>query len=74
MTTTDDEIDQRVRALPAVPLPPALTARVLARARAELEPRSAGRVASLATATAVVSAIAVYLAWAVRFLSALAGR
>ncbi|HVU49711.1 MAG TPA: hypothetical protein VHL80_03435 [Polyangia bacterium] len=68
----DDEIERRVRALPEVPLPPALAARVHRRARAELEAGGAGRLAALATAAAVVSAIAVYLAWAVRFLRALA--
>jgi hypothetical protein len=70
--TNEDEIDRRLRGLPEIPLPPALGARVHARARAELEGARAVRFASLATATAVISAIAVYLTWAVRFLSALA--
>jgi hypothetical protein len=76
--TTDDEraaaLDERLRALPAPPLPPALSSRVGALARAALaEGRGpAGRAAGLATAAAVVSAIGLYLSWAVRFLSALA--
>jgi len=76
MTNDDDlalDLDRRLRALPDVPLPPALAAHVHARAHAELAARGAGRLAAFATATAVVSAIAVYLTWAVRFLSALAG-
>jgi hypothetical protein len=70
--TTDDDIDSRVRELPDVPLPAAFAARVHARARAELHARGAGRLVRVATTTAVVSAVAVYLTWAVRFLSALA--
>jgi hypothetical protein len=72
MTMTDDDIDSRVRALPEAPLPTALAARVHARARAAFEGRGGGRVTGVATAAAVVSAVAVYLAWAVQFLRALA--
>jgi hypothetical protein len=73
MRTAEDDIDSRVRALPEPPLPAALAAGVHARARAAFEERGGGRVAGIATAAAVVSAVAVYLAWVVRFLSALAG-
>ena len=70
----EDEIDRRLRALPDAPLSAALAARVQARARAafELEDHPRGRLARIGTATAVVSAVAIYLAWAVQFLSALA--
>jgi hypothetical protein len=69
----EDDVDRRLRALPDVPLPAALAARVHARARAAFDgaaprPRRGG----IATAAAVVSAVAIYLAWAVQFLSALA--
>ena len=71
--TMDRRIDEGLRAWPDAPLPPALAARALERARATFEGEGrAGRAARLATATAVVSAIAIYLAWAVEFLSALA--
>lgn len=70
---TDEELDFRIRALPEAPLPVAFAARVQGRAAAVFAGEArAGRVAGLATAAAVVSAVAVYLTWAVRFLSALA--
>jgi hypothetical protein len=70
---TTEDIDERIRALPSPPLSPALAARVHARARAAFEESAAPRrAAGLATAAAVVSACAVYLAWAARFLTALA--
>jgi hypothetical protein len=72
MSVQDDEIDQSLRGLPDVSPPPELAARVHARARAAFEAGGAGRVARLATAAAVVAAVAVYLTWAVRFLGALA--
>jgi hypothetical protein len=67
-----EDVDRWVRALPAAPLPEALAARVHERARAAFEGGGAGRAARVATAAAVVSAVAVYLSWAVQFLSALA--
>ena len=72
----EDDVERRLRALPAAPLPAALAARVHARARAAFEGearRPNRRFTGLATATAVVSAVAIYVAWAVQFLSALAG-
>jgi hypothetical protein len=58
--------------LPEVALPPELAARVHRRARAAFAGgEGARRAARIATATAVVSAVAVYLAWAVDFLMAL---
>jgi hypothetical protein len=77
MTTQDERgaaVDQRIRALPEPALPPALAARVGVLARAALaEGRApAGRAAGLATTAAVVSAVGLYLSWAVRFLSTLA--
>jgi hypothetical protein len=67
-----DELLGRIGALPAPELPPMLGARVRARAgaafaRAERPP---SRLGDAATAVAVVSAIAVYLTWAVEFLLA----
>jgi hypothetical protein len=73
MTIDEDELDRRLRAWSDAPLPPTLAKLTLARARATLkEEGRAGRVARLATGTAVVSAIAIYLGWAVQFLNALA--
>ena len=73
MTIDEDDLDRRIRAWSDAPLPPALATRTLARARATFSGGGrAGRVARLATATAVVSAIAIYLAWAVQLLNALA--
>jgi hypothetical protein len=70
---TDGELDQRIRASPSPPLPAALAARVHAQARAALEEGGApNRAAGLVAGLAVVSSCAIYLAWAVRFLSALA--
>ena len=71
---TDEELDARIRALPEAPLPAVFAARVhgLAGAAFAGEAR-AGRVAGIVTATAVVSAVAVYLTWAVQFLKALSG-
>jgi hypothetical protein len=71
----DEQLDGHLRAWAEVPLPAALSARTLAHARAAFE--SAGqararRVGALATTAAVVSAVAIYLTWAVEFLSALA--
>jgi hypothetical protein len=73
-TEDDAALDRRLRELlPAPPLPHALAARVHARARAELAgPRRAPRAAGVFAAAAVASAVVVYLAWAVEFLSALA--
>ena len=71
----EDDVDRRLRALPDAPLPAALAARVHARARAAFDGEAPGprrRFGGIATATAVVSAVAIYLAWAVQFLSALA--
>jgi hypothetical protein len=71
----EDDVDRRLRALPDAALPAALAARVHARARAAFDGEAPGPgrpFAGIATATAVVSAIAIYLAWAVQFLSALA--
>jgi hypothetical protein len=69
----DAEVDERIRALPAPSPPAALAARVHARALAALEEGGArGRAARVVTGFAVVSACAIYLAWALRFLSALA--
>jgi TctA family transporter len=69
----EGDVDQRLLTLPDVPLPPMLAVRVQARARAtfEGEGRGAGRLARIGTTTAVVSAVAIYLAWAIQFLSAL---
>jgi hypothetical protein len=74
MSTEDEDLERRLRELlPAPPLPAALAARVHARARAELEGACrAPRAAGVVTAAAVTSAVFVYLAWAVEFLSALA--
>jgi hypothetical protein len=61
--------------LPSPPLPASVAERVHTRARAAFVDGHAGaarRVAAFAAAAAVVSACAVYVAWAVRFLSALA--
>jgi hypothetical protein len=71
----EDDVDRRLLALPDVPLPPALAVRVQARARAafEREGRGTGRFARIGTTTAVVSAVVIYLAWAIQFLSAIAG-
>jgi hypothetical protein len=70
---TDEELDARIRALPEAPLPAALEARVHGRAAAVFAGDGrASRVARVLTATAVVSAVAVYLTWAVQFLNALA--
>jgi hypothetical protein len=70
---TEEELDESLHAiLPAPALPPALAARVHDHARAVFERAGAPRrVAVVATATAVVSAVALYLAWAVQFLNAL---
>jgi hypothetical protein len=69
---TEHELDERIRALPAPPLPPALAARVHARGLAALEEGGGrSRAVGVAARFAVVSACALYLAWAVRFLSAL---
>jgi hypothetical protein len=71
---TDEELDAKIRALPEAPLPAAFAARVHGRATAVFaDPARAGRVAGIVTATAVASAVALYLTWAVQFLSALAG-
>jgi len=70
---TDDEIARGLEAWD-VPLPPALEARVYARARAELEGEGrARRAAAFAAAGGCVVACAVYLTWCVRFVDALAG-
>jgi hypothetical protein len=72
MKELDDGLDERLRAWAEVPLPAALSARTLTQARAAFESGRAGRWGALATAAAVVSAVATYLAWAVQLLSALA--
>jgi hypothetical protein len=70
---TDEELDLRIRALPHAPLSAALAARVHARAWDAFEGGSGvGRLARIATAAAVTSAVTIYLAWAVEFLNALA--
>jgi hypothetical protein len=70
----DEELDRRIGALPLAPLPPFLAARVRERAAAAFVrgERPPSRLASVGTAVAVVSAIAVYLTWAIDFLGALA--
>jgi hypothetical protein len=82
MTIPDnDDLPSRLRALPFEPPSAALSARVLARAHAALteapQATRAGRVRARATAiatfAAVVSAVAVYLTWAVDFLARLGG-
>jgi hypothetical protein len=71
----DELLDERLRAWADVPLPAALSARTRAHARTTFE--SAGRarvrrVRAVVTTAAVVSAVTVYLTWAVEFLNALA--
>jgi hypothetical protein len=68
----DERLDERLRAWADAPLPGALSARTRAQARAAFEGGRGGRWGTLATAAAVVSAVATYFAWAVQFLSALA--
>ena len=70
----DAEIDRRIGALPFTPLPPFLAARARERAAAAFVrgERPPSRLAGVGTALAVVSAIAVYLTWAIDFLGALA--
>jgi hypothetical protein len=71
-----DELFAAVRALPSAPPSAALSARVLGRAHAALaaegglEPRRRPA-AAWALTSAVVAAVAVYLVWAVDFLSRL---
>jgi hypothetical protein len=70
-----DAMDAHLRAWPGPPLPEALAARTLARARAAFDAAGLARPPrwpQVATAAAVVSATAIYLAWAVAFLSDLA--
>jgi len=70
---TDEELDARIRALPEAPLTAALAARVQSQAGAVFAGEARVRwVAGIVTATAVVSAVALYLTWAVQFLNALA--
>jgi hypothetical protein len=74
---TEDELDRSLRALAPVDLPPALAQRVLVEARAVFYGARdasawAGRVRAVAMATAVISAITLYLTWCVEFVNALA--
>jgi hypothetical protein len=69
----DDELLRRVHALPDPALPAALAARTHDVARRAFErANKGGGLAAAATATAVVTAIAIYLTWAIQFLGALA--
>jgi hypothetical protein len=71
---TDEELDASIRALPEAPLPAALAAHVHSQAGAVFAGEArVRRVAGIVTATAAVSAVALYLTWAVQFLNALAG-
>ena len=67
----DEELDAQLRALPEAHLSAALAARVHGAARAMFE-RGDGRAAGIATAAAVVSAVAIYHRVGRRALSALA--
>jgi hypothetical protein len=70
----EDNLVHRIAALSGPPLPPDLAARVHARALAAFATpeRPPGLLAGAVTAVAVLAATAVYLTWAIDFLSALA--
>lgn len=69
---SDEELRRAFEAA-APALPPRLAAGVHARARAAFEGRGPTRLVAVATAVGVLSAIGVYLTWAVSVLGALAG-
>jgi hypothetical protein len=82
---TDDDLTKMLEKLPAPPMAAGFAARAQRRAREAFEAagaQAAGqggagrarppRVARRLTATALASAVAVYLAWAVAFVNALA--
>jgi hypothetical protein len=71
----DDDLFARVRTLPTQVLTPEFSARVSAQASALFAQGAragAGAFAGRATAAALVSAVAIYLTWAVDFLNVLA--
>jgi len=70
----DEELTRTLHEAWPAPLPPALARRVHAGARTAFERAGgrAARVAGVAATTGVVTAVAIYLAWAVQFLCALA--